>query len=55
MISPGRATGDRPLYLFADLKLDTTGAPAGGITAVLIHLTALGVDPRAWTAAPLVG
>jgi hypothetical protein len=46
---------DHGLYLFADLKLDTTGAPAGGITAVLIHLSVLGVDPRAWTAAPLAG
>jgi hypothetical protein len=46
---------DHGLYLFADLKLDTTGAPAGGISAVLIDLSVLGVDPRAWTTAPLAG
>ncbi len=46
---------DHGLYLFADLKLDTAGAPAGGIGAVLIHLSVFGVDPGAWTAAPLAG
>ena len=46
---------DHGLYLFADLKLDTTGAPAGGITAVLTHLSVLGVNPGSWTTTPIVG
>ena len=46
---------DKGLYAFADLKLDTTGAPSGGISAVLTHLSVLGVDPGSWTTAPLVG
>jgi hypothetical protein len=46
---------DHGLYLFADLKLDTTGAPAGGITAVLTHLSVLGVDPGSWTVTPVAG
>jgi hypothetical protein len=46
---------DHGLYLFADLKLDTTGAPPGGISAVLTHLSVLGVDPASWTATPLAG
>lgn len=46
---------DKGLYVFADLKLDTTGAPAGGITAVLTHLSVLGADLGSWTTTPIVG
>ncbi len=46
---------DHGLYLFVDPKLDTTGAPPGGISAVLTHLSVLGVDPASWTATPLAG
>jgi hypothetical protein len=42
------------LYVYADLKLDTTGASeTGGITGILNHLTLLGTDPSAWTSSPL--
>jgi hypothetical protein len=46
---------DHGLYLFADLKLGTTGAPSGGISAVLTHLSVLGVDLASWTTTPIVG
>jgi len=42
------------LYVYADLKGDTTGASeTGGITGILNHLTLLGPDPSAWTSSPL--
>jgi hypothetical protein len=46
---------DKGLYVFADLKLDTTGAPSGGISAVLTHLSVLGADLGSWTTTPIVG